>query len=417
MLSAEYTGGDVRGQREDSRLWRRSCRAADQPMAVSCSRLAFPARSVPLSFFDEGDEPRTRTVRTPRARRPAAASGSPADAPDHQQLLVRRAIGLGGGVLVLILLVVGVKACASSAKKNSLRDYNTDVASIARDSDTQVTGPFFKLLESPNKGSAVNVEAQINQFRASAEDLAKRSRALSPPDEMRDAHIALQMGLDLRAGALDKISEKIRAALGTGSGAETAVNQIAGQMQAFLSSDVIWSQPVAPLIKEGLDGSDITGQTTPISRSLPNLGWLAPATVADRLRAEGAAGTTVAVAPGAHGHGLVSVAVGPTTLQPGSVNRIPATTPPAFTVKFQNQGDNDEHNVKASVRIAGAGRPITASKTVPQTTAGQTATVSVPLTRRPPVGTPVTITVAVAPVRGEKKTDNNRQEYPALFTR
>jgi len=320
-------------------------------------------------------------------------------------------------VLVLILLVVGVKACASSAKKNSLRDYNTDVASIARDSDTQVTGPFFKLLESPNKGSAVNVEAQINQFRASAEELAKRSRDISVPDDMTDAEIALQQSLDLRAGALDKISDKIRAALGTGSGAETAVSQIAGQMQSFLASDVLWSQRVAPLIKETLDDNDITGQTTPISRSLPNLGWLDPATAADRLGAEGAAGTTGPVAPGAHGHGLVSVAVGPTTLAPGSVNRIPATTPPTFTVKFQNQGDNDERNVKVSVRIAGAGRPITASKSVPQTTAGQEATVTVPLTRRPPVGTPVTITVAVAPVRGEKKTDNNRQEYPALFTR
>lgn len=320
-------------------------------------------------------------------------------------------------MLILILLVVGVKACASSAKKNSLRDYNTDVASIARDSDTQVTGPFFKLLESPNKGSAVNVEAQINQFRASAEDLAKRSRDLNTPDDMTDADIALQQSLDLRAGALDKISDKIRAALSTGSGAETAVSQIAGQMQAFLASDVLWSQRVAPLIKESLDGNDITGQTTPISRSLPNLGWLDPATVADRLGAEGAAGTTGPVAPGAHGHGLTSVAVGPTTLQPGSVNRIPATTPPTFTVKFQNQGDNDERNIKVSVRIAGAGRPISASKSVPQTTAGQEATVTVPLSKRPPVGTPVTITVAVAPVRGEKKTDNNRQEYPALFTR
>src|SRR3954470_3779262 len=152
-------------------------------MAVSCSRLAFPARSVALSFFDEGDEPRTRTVRTPRARRPAAASSGAADTPDNQQLLVRRAIGLGGVVLVLILLVVGVKACASSAKKNALRDYNTDVASLARDSDTQVTGPFFKLLDNPNKASAANVGAQINQFRQSAEDLARRSRSINVPDE------------------------------------------------------------------------------------------------------------------------------------------------------------------------------------------------------------------------------------------
>jgi hypothetical protein len=111
------------------------------------------------------------------------------------------------------------------------------------------------------------------------------------------------------------------------------------------------------------------------------------------------------------------VSVGPTTLQPGTVNRIPAATPPTFTIKFQNQGQNDERNVVVTLRVSGAGAPITARKVIPKTTAGQTAVVSITLPKRPPVGTPVTIAVAIAAVKGEGTVSNNKQQYPALFTR
>jgi hypothetical protein len=332
--------------------------------------------------------------------------------------MVRRAVGLGGLAVVLLLLIVGIKACADSAKESGLRDYNTAVASLAQDSDTQISKPFFQLLQNTGRSSPVDVESQVNQYRATAEDLAKRSREIDVPDEMVGAQQQLQTALDLRAGALGKIADKIREALGTGSGAEGAVASISGQMQAFLASDVLWSQRVAPLIKESLDANDVTGQTTPVSKFLPDLGWLDPATTGDRLGAQGGgASSSGTAAPGTHGHGLTSVSVGPTTLQPGSVNRIPAATPPTFTVKFQNQGENDESNVNVTLRVSGAGSPIAAKKIVPKTTAGQPATVEVTLPKRPPVGTPVTIAVAVAPVKGEKTTDNNRQEYPALFTR
>jgi hypothetical protein len=331
--------------------------------------------------------------------------------------MVRRAVALGAGVVVLILLFLSIRACQTSAKKNSLRDYNTEVSAIGTDSDTQVAKPFFQLLSSAGRSSPVNVESQVSQYRAVAEDEAKRARDLDAPGQMTGAQRSLLTALDFRAEALGTIADKIRAALGTGSGAQTAVNQIAGQMEKLLASDVLWSQRVAPLIKEALDDNDVTGQSVRVSRFVGDLAWLDPGAVADRLGAQGASTTGGAVAPGAHGHGLVSVAVGPTTLQPGNVNRIPATTPPTFTVRFQNQGDNDERNVKVSLRVSGAGRPIAVNHIEPKTTSGQTAAAELTLPRRPPVGTPVTITVAVAPVRGEKTTDNNRQEYPALFTR
>jgi hypothetical protein len=337
--------------------------------------------------------------------------------PDQQQIMVRRAIGIGGIAVVLLLLVLGIKACADSAKESGLRDYNTAVASLAQDSDTQISKPFFQLLSNTGRSSPVDVESQVNQYRATAEDLAKRARGISVPDEMTGVHQQVETALDLRAGALGKIADNIRAALGTGQGADAAVQKIAGQMQAFLASDVLWSQRVKPLIGETLDANGVTGQTTPVSTFLPDLGWLDPNTVGQRIGAQGATNTSGPAAPGTHGHGLVSVSVGPTTLQPGSVNRIPAASPPTFTVKLQNQGENDESNVTVSARISGAGSPISAKKIIPKTTAGQPSTVEITLPKRPPVGTPVTITVAVAPVKGEKTTDNNKQDYPALFTR
>ena len=328
-------------------------------------------------------------------------------------------MALGVGVLVLVLLVLGVRACANTAQKNALRDYNSEVAAIARASDTQVSQPLFQRLSNIGNASPVNVEAEINQFRAVAEDQADRARELDVPEEMAGAQTALLLALDFRAEALAKIADDIRAALGTGAGSEEAVNQIAGQQQKFLSSDNLWSQRVAPLIKEGLDDAEVTGQRIEPSQFLPDIGWLDPNTVADRLGAEGGGGgnSSGAVAPGLHGHGITSTAVGNLTLQPGTVNRIPASANPTFTVTFQNQGENDENDVTANLRISGAGSPITVRKRVDKTTAGQPTEVEIPLGRRPPVGTPVTITVSVSPVRGEKKTDNNRSEYPALFVR
>jgi len=81
---------------------------------------------------------------------------------------VRRAVGIGGLVVVLLLLIFGIKACADSSRKNALRDYNNAVTSLAQDSDTQVSKPFFELLSNAGRSSPVNVESQVSQYRAVA---------------------------------------------------------------------------------------------------------------------------------------------------------------------------------------------------------------------------------------------------------
>jgi hypothetical protein len=374
-----------------------------------------------MSFFDDDEQP-TRTARPPRPRRASGrasgGSGGGRGPTDSQQLMIRRAGALGVLVIVLIIIVLGFRACQNSAKKNSLRDYNRDVATLVQDSDEQVSKPFFDLLTSQDQQSPVTLETQINQYRVVAEDQAERARRLSVPDDMVPAQRNLLTVLDFRAEALGAVADKIRTALGSAEASKGATGEIAGQMQKLLSSDVIYSQRVAPLIKQELDANDITGQTIAGSKFLPNLGWLNPDTVAARIGGTGTSGTKTATTPGPHGHGLVSVAVGDVTLQPQpAVNRIPAGSDTTFLVTFQNQGASDETDVKVTVRISGAGSPIVVNKTVPQTVAGANAEVEIPLGQSPPIGTPVTIKVTVNKVPGEQKTDNNTADYTALFTR
>lgn len=378
-----------------------------------------------MSFFDDDDQP-TRTSRTPRPRRATggataggtgrASSGGPSD---QQQLLIRRGLALGALALILILLVVGFNSCRTNAKKNALRDYNQDVATLVQDSDDRVGTPFFDLLQSGDQ-SAVTLETQINQYRVTAEDQVDRAENLDVPDAMVAAQRDFLLVLQLRAEALGAIASKIRTALGSEDASAEATNQIAGQMQKLLASDVVFGQRVAPLIQEGLEEAEVTGQTPPSSKFLPNLGWLNPQVVGPRIGGNGGGRDPgdEPTTPGPHGHGLVSVAVGDVTLQPEpAVNRLSAGSDTTFLVSFQNQGAADETDVRVQVRISGAGDPIVVNKTVPQTVAGATAEVEIPLGQSPPIGTPVTIRVAVVGVPGEQTLDNNRAEYTALFTR
>ena len=379
-----------------------------------------------MSFFDEGDEP-TRVNRPARPRRPATGSrpasggGRGGGGVDPQTLRVRQAVAAGVAILFVILLVFGINSCVSNRKERKLKDYNRDVTAVISDSNDQVSKPFFDLLE--NDGKAADLQVQVNQLRLVADEDARRAKGFDVPGEMNKAQSALTQVLNFRADGLEKIAKELPAAQSRGNGSaassERAVRRIAGEMQKFLASDVVYSQRVIPNIKQALDDAEIGGQTIPPSKFLRSLSWLAPSTVADAVGAQGVAGsTTTARGPGPHGHGLTSVTAGGVALQPSpTTNRVPAGAGLAFDVKFQNQGASDEGNVKVTVRVTGGPKPITATRTIDQTKAGSPAEVSIPLATTPPIGTPTRVTVTVGKVPGEQKTDNNTQTYTVIFTR
>jgi hypothetical protein len=333
---------------------------------------------------------------------------------------VRRGVAAGLGLLVLLLLVLGVRACQSSAQKNALKDYNREVGALVRQSDEEIGRGFFQLFQAAGSESPGDLQTGISGFKEQAETLLGQAQRVSTPDEMVPAQRNLITSLGLRRDGLQFVAERVTLATGDkGDAADQAIQEIAGQMQAFLASDVLVKARVTPLVKKALDDAKVSGQTVVATRNfLPDAGWLDPAAVANALGtalSTGAGRNTGQATPGLHGTGLVSVSVGNVTLQPGVANRVPVSDPLVFAVKFANQGDNDEFDIKVTVRLTGPSK-ITGTKTVDKVATKAEAVANVTLPKAPRAGEVYTVNVSVAAVLGEKKTDNNKQTYQVLFT-
>jgi hypothetical protein len=374
-----------------------------------------------VSFFDddEPDEP-TRVTRPARPRR-AAPSGGPATAGTPPPEIARRRqfVLFGGLAVIAILLLITVRSCAGTRHKNALKDYNRDVTSIVQSSDDTVSKQLFDVLG--GSGGTKDVQVAVQQVRLEAEQDAKRAKALDAPDDVTEAQHDFEMVMNFRLSGVTEIAQQLNKALSSQPSAADAIRRIAGQMQAFLASDVVYSQRVAPLIVDALDSNDIHDQTVPSSKFLPSIGWLDAAKVGAKLNPDAGADGSGSTGsgepkPGTHGHGLVGTKAGGIQLQPGTaINRVTSKAPLPVEVTYANQGENDETNVTINVKITGGPKPISVNKRLNQTKAGTQAAVTINLPTVPPKGSSTTMTVSIKPVNGEKKTDNNTSTYTVLF--
>ena len=328
--------------------------------------------------------------------------------------MVRRRIAAGAAVVVLIVIVLVINSCVKSEKHQMLKDYNREVGRLAEESSSQVAQPLFTQLAGASGKSALDVQVQINQLRITAQSIASHAKSLSVPGEMVNAQRALLLALDLRVEGMDKLAALVPQALGAKS--KQATTQIAGDMEVFLASDVIYSQRVAPLIQQTLTGAGITGLSTPSSRFLPNVGWLEPNTAIARItgQAVGSSQSSTAVT-GNHGSALKTVSVGTNTLAPEStLNHISGGGNPTFTVQVENSGEFPETNVKVDITVTASGKQYKASHVIEKTEPGKALNVEIPVNGIP-VGAAAKIQVSVEGVPGENDLENNKSTYLAIF--
>src|SRR3954451_22899990 len=88
------------------------------------------------------------------AARPARRRRPPRR-PQRQQIVLRRALALGAGLVVLILIVIGVKGCLDARKNRALSDYAGDVTQIVKETQ-QTSNNFFAKLEDPGELSVTD---------------------------------------------------------------------------------------------------------------------------------------------------------------------------------------------------------------------------------------------------------------------
>jgi hypothetical protein len=327
--------------------------------------------------------------------------------------MVRRRFAAGAAVVLLIVIVLVINGCLKSQKQQSLKDYAHQVSALGSESISHVSQPLFTALSSAASKSALDVEVQVDQLRIQAQNQASKAKSLSVPGEMTEAQRNLLNALEFRVEGITKIAALLPTALGGQS--KQATNLIAGDMEIFLGSDVLYSQRVAPLIGQTLSSAGVSGVSVAPSRFLPNLGWLEPNTVEQRLTGKGENASQQNVS-GNHGSALVGVSVGTTTLEPEpTINHVSGGGSPTFTLIVENSGESQETNVKAEVTVTAGGKQYKASHVINSTQPGEKVNVEIPVTGIP-LGVASKIEANVQGVPGEDVLENNKATYLAIFS-
>lgn len=317
--------------------------------------------------------------------------------------MLRRGLALGGGLVVLILIVLGVKGCLDARAHRALSDYARNVTQIAEETE-QTSKDFFGKLNDPGNLSVTEFVNAVNADSSAMNNYASRADGLSAPGAMGRAQSTLELVYELRSSAMTKIANKMSTALGD-AGSANATTVIASQMQDLLASDVLYEQVVRPEIDGVLASNGIDGSDVPKSTYLPEgTKWLDETTVESALSS--ISGPTGAATPGVHGLGLVGVSLNGTELVEGTAAVVSGEETPEVEVQVQNQGESTENGVSVSVSVNGGN---TLEGTIETIVAGEIESVSIPLTPAP-TGQ-VTLEVKVETVPGEQVSTNNEASY------
>jgi hypothetical protein len=319
-------------------------------------------------------------------------SGPRASGAERQrQLLVRRVIALGVGVLIIILLLLGVRGCLNARKERGFESYTTDLSEIAKQSNQLAAEFFRRFLEPPANADELQLEAEISSDRGTAESLLQRVEGLDAPDEVAEAQDEVVQAFELRRDALAGIADDIPVALG----------------------DVIYARAQHD-IQTVLDDEGISGKVPDsIFLSEPVDRWL------DRLSLytilsnfAGASGAT----EGVHGLALLSTTIDKTVLTADAENTVPlGNDPPNITVEIQNQGDQEEKEVTVHFSLTGGAVPVEGEVAITNLDSQGIDEAKVTLDDTPDVDTPLTLEVEVLPVPGEESSDNNAATYTVTF--
>jgi hypothetical protein len=342
------------------------------------------------------DSPASRPPRRPRPKR----------RPERQQILLRRGLALGAGLLILILIVLGVRGCLNARKDRALRDYAGDVAQIVDETD-QTSKSFFGKLSDPGSLSVTEFIDGVKADRSAMDSYLSRVEGLDAPGDMAEAQDALELVYALRANAMGEIAEKMSTALGD-AGAERATASIANQIRKLMASDVLYAAVVRHEIDAALADNGVEGEEAPESVFVPDeTKWLDESEVADALGQ--VSGATGEATPGVHGLELTGVSINDTELSPEEAVTVSAEEAPELEATVQNQGESTENGVTVSVTVDGT----TLEGEIPAIEVGETATANILLTPAPKGE--VTIEVEAEPVPGEQLSENNEATYTVIF--
>jgi hypothetical protein len=366
-------------------------------------------------FFDSdpddpgfGDsEPATAETRTGRGS--AVRKPRPAVNPaERKRLLIRRAIAVGIGIVVFILIVLGIRSCIDARGNRALEDYASNVTQLTDETNT-LGKTTFETIEDPGSLSITDFTDEIETDRNQMDAFLTRVERLDVPGDMESAQRTLLTAYQLRTDAMGVIASKMPTALGD-EGSEDAINAIANSVEVLNAADVIFNRVTRHRIDGEIAASGASAPKLPRAQFVPpGKDWTDPATIASAL--SGISGATPATDDGAiHGTGISTVAIGGVALDSSVDNIIPAGTDPTVEVSVTNQGEAEESDISVTASL---GDGSSGEGTITTLAVGETGLATITFDSSPSGQTELTISVAAVP--GETLLDNNEATYTVTF--
>lgn len=370
-------------------------------------------------FEDLGPEEEPSVEETTRPQRAPRRGGPPPPrrpvrGPTGVTPLLRLAGLIAFAILVIVLLVYGITSCGGSGKRKSFESYFEKVAVVGKDSG-QIGRELTETLTTPGI-KAIELDPRISGLAQREEQNVAAAVSIKPPGALREEHQGMLQALRLRVAGLRGLAATFRQTAGSKNVARVG-ERLALQAQRLVAADVVWDDffrlpTIAELKREG-----VTGVAPPDSNFVSNSDFGSPrywVPIVERLTGASTGGTP----GGLHGSGLVSTKALPEgkELSPDEENTITAGTDLGFAVTVENTGDSQEVQVKVTLTIQQQPSPIVATQTIDLINPGEQKTVVFRNLGQVQFATKTTIKVDIAPVPGEKNTDNNSAEYPAIFS-
>ena len=371
-----------------------------------------------------GGSGRSRGGGRGRGRGGSGRGGASGGAAVLQQPATRLALGLVlAGILILVIVLV-VRDCQRNQLVDSYETYMSDVATLTAESATQ--GEQMRtIINNPDRQTPAELAQQVRTLGEQADALAERAGGLEPPGALNAANGSLRTTLEYRVTGLNSLADAIPQAAESND-ANFAGSAIAGPMQRFLSSDVIYDDSFVGPAQQALQDDDISGIEVPEPEPfLANAAWASTAgarTLLPRIRGRGGQGAGDDAQDGTlRGTELIRTEALPSgaELSAGEPATLQASEQLKWRVTVENGGDVTLEGVVVTATFTypdTPNEPQTVEAEIASIEAGQQTSVELAGPTDLSFGDPAVLKIDVQPVSGEGNTDNNTAEYPVTIT-
>jgi hypothetical protein len=380
---------------------------------------------IEFDFFDEPETVEaTQRRRLPRLEMPGGRGGGerpprpPMRAPTGLVPLARLVGLIAIAIAIVVGLVFWVGSCQGKTKHDEYKGYVDKVKAIAASQNK--LGKSFETMITSQTLKLSDLESTLQQYAQQEQEQYAQAQTIRPPGPLRALHQNLVAAIELRAKGFQGLGNVLAR-----PGAVDVKNQtgtttdLADQGQLLTASDVVWEQLYKEPATTTLVDENVKGVVVPTSQIAPNSDIVSGRAFTILLTRLGGA-STGGTPTGKHGDGIVSVRVTPqgSDLSTDTATTVKVSADLAFVVTVEDSGDFQEEAVPVTLTIDAGGTPIKKQQTISLITPTQRQAVTFTGFNLPTsaFGAKATVTVFVAPVRGEVNVSNNKATYTVFFT-